>query len=512
MSVPGRIIKNTGFLYIKMGITVFLSLYTTRIILGSLGETDFGIFALIGGSIALLNFLNSTMASATQRFMSYAQGEGDLERQREVFNISFLLHLLVAALTLIMLLAIIHPLFHGWLNIPPDRIFASKIVYLSLIVSTLLSIINVPYEAVMNAHENMLYYSIIGVLETLLRLGIAFIVVYTDSDKLIVYGVLMAGIPLITLTVMKIYCHRHYEECRFALRKYWNPVLVRRIASFSGWNFLTAISYLFSAQGIGLVLNHFFGPVLNATQGIANQLNAYMSSFSLNLMKAVSPVIVKKAGSREVDSMNLVSLASGKFSTVLILFFCVPASLEMPYVLQLWLKDVPPWAVTFCVLQLVQTVVCQITSSISTSIYARGKIKHYAIWKSLTNASPLFFAWIAFTFGGGPFWLYIPMLVVWGIGGDIVILHYAARDCELKVSDFVRQAMLPVLIVSAAMTVCGGAVVLAMPQGFVRLLLCCVATTIGMAAAMYRFGLNPAERQYILAALSRLPFLRKSNN
>lgn len=320
MSTTTRVIKNTGFLYVKMGITVFISLYTTRLIFASLGASDFGVFNIVGGAITMLGFLNSTMANATQRFMSYAEGANDLLKKKQVFNVSMVLHIGVALLTGLILLAAMYPLFNGIFNIQPDRIFAAEVIYLSLVVSTMFTIVNVPYDAVMNAHENMLYYALIGIFEAFLKLLVAFACVYTTSDKLIVYGILMAIIPFVTLTIMKIYCHRKYEECFIGLKKYWSRGLVKEIASFSGWNFLTAISSLVSFYGTGLVLNHFFGTILNAAQGIANQVNGQMSTFSLNLMKAVNPIIVKRAGAQDVEAMNKATLASGKYSTLLIVF------------------------------------------------------------------------------------------------------------------------------------------------------------------------------------------------
>ena len=228
--------------------------------------------------------------------MSYAEGEGNLLKKKKVFNVSIVLHAGVALATGIILLIAMYPFFHGVLNIPSERVFAAKIIYLCTLLSTLLTIVNVPYDAIMNAHENMLYYSLVGIFESLLKLLVAFACVYTSSDKLILYGILMALIPFITLSIMKIYCHRKYEECVFGLHRYWDVSLVKQITSFFSWNFLTAISSLASFYGTSLVLNHFFGTVLNAAQGIANQVNGQLSNFSLNLMKAANPLIVISAG------------------------------------------------------------------------------------------------------------------------------------------------------------------------------------------------------------------------
>lgn len=501
MSATKRVIKNTGFLYVKMGITVFISLYTTRLILASLGASDFGVFNIVGGAITMLGFLNSTMANATQRFMSYAEGEGNLSKKKQVFNVSMVLHIVVAILTGLILLAAMYPLFNGIFNIQPERIFAAKIIYLSLIVSTMFTIVNVPYDSVMNAHENMLYYSIIGILEAFLKLLVAYACVYSVHDKLIVYGVLMAIIPFVTLTIMKVYCHRKYEECGIGFRQYWNKQLVKDIASFSGWNFLTAISSLASYYGAGLVLNHFFGTILNAAQGIANQVNGQMSAFSLNLMKAVNPIIVKRAGAKDVEAMNKAALASGKYSTLLIVFFAVPFILEMHYVLTIWLKDVPEWTSLFCCLQLVITIICQMTSSASTAIYAEGNIKWYAIYKSVMNLAPVLLTYIAFSFHGAPYWLYVTMIAIWAVGGDCVILYYAKKICNLSFLVFAKEVFVPVVLVLALMFVCGYLPQIFMEMSFGRLLISIFTTSVVFFIAIWLFVFKRHEKNNVLSII-----------
>ena len=503
MSTTSRVIKNTSFLYVKMGVTIFVQIYTLRLLLASLGASDYGLFTIIGGAIAMLGFLNSTMAFASQRFMSYAEGEGDLEEKKKIFNISLVLHVFISILTCILLVVVSVPLFNGILNIQPDRVFAAKIVYGCLIFSTMLTIINAPYDAVMNAHENMLYYSIIGIFESFLKLMIAFYIVYTLYDKLIVYGLLMAMVPLITLTIMKVYCHRHYEECVIAPRRYWDSALVKRIATFSVWNFLTAVSSLFTFQGMGLVLNHFYGTILNAAHGIAQQVNTQLLQFSVNMMKALTPVIVKNAGAGNYDMMNKATIAGCKFSTYIMLFFAIPLIIEMPYVLQILFVEVPDWTVLFCRLQIIVGVITQMTESASSAIYAQGNIKWYAIYKSIINVLPLIIAYISFAIGGAPYWLYVPMVVVWGLGGDIVIVRYAQKQCGLPVMQFVKGVLNPVLGVSVVMLLMGILMTCLFEESFFRLLLSCVMTSVGLLISLLSFGMSKDERSRAIELVKR---------
>lgn len=500
MSTSSRIVKNTGFLYMRMGLTLFVSLYSTRLILASLGEVDFGIFNVIGGSIAMMGFLNSTLANATQRFMSYAEGKGDDQNKTKIFNISLILHVIIAIATIVLLLAIMPLLFDKLLNIPNERIFTAKFVYFSLIFSTVLTIINVPYDAVLNAHENMFYYAVIGVLESLLKLGIAFVCVYYDGNRLLIYSIFMAILPLITLSIMKVYCHKHYTECRLELKKSWDYSIVKSIARFSGWNFLTAISSLFTVQGLSVVLNHYFGTILNAAQGIANQVNGQLSSFSTNMMKALNPVIVKRIANADSESVSTVTFSGSKFSAILILLFAVPVCLKMEYLLSIWLEEVPQWTVAFCQLQLIQTVIVQMANPLATAIYGNGDIKGYVIWKSFMNIMPVLLSICAFTFKGSPIWLYISLILFMGIGGDIVISYFAKIKCDLSPKLFIWNVVFPVIGISMVMILLG--IIfnrIVSNENLLTLLVCCIATTLGLIISLSIFGLTKLEKSTIKA-------------
>lgn len=219
MKASNRVIINTGILYARMGITIFVSLYTTRIVLNALGIEDFGIFNLIGGAIAMLTFLNASMASASQRFMSYAQGQQDKDRQRRIFNASIIMHAIIAITLLLVLEGIGILLFKGVIKIAPERMQAAWIVYQLSIISTIFIILSVPYEAVINARENMLLIAILGIAESFLKLGVAHYLLYTENDKLIVY-VLFTAIVTISMVGLKVaYCHQKYNECIWAPKK-----------------------------------------------------------------------------------------------------------------------------------------------------------------------------------------------------------------------------------------------------------------------------------------------------
>jgi len=497
LSTASRVIKNTGFLYARMGITMFVSLYTTRLVLNALGATDFGIFNVVGGAIAMLGFLNASMAAATQRFMSYAEGEGKPEKKKSIFNISMVLHVVVAVLAGIALLIAGYFFFNGVLNIPAERVLAAKVVYGSLIVSTMFTVMTVPYDAVLNAHENMKYYAIVGVIESLLKLGIAFVVVYTLSDKLILYGVLMAAEALLVMVIMRIYCHKKYEECVFAPRKYWHKGLMKEMVSFSGWSFLGTGSSMISQYGMGIVLNSFFGAILNAAEGIAYQISGQLMVFSNNMLKAVNPVITKSEGEGNRAFMILTSLRTTKMSFYLLSIFAIPFIIESNYLLGIWLKKVPDWAVVFVQLQLIRAILEQLTVPLSTSIAAQGEIRMYIISVSVINILPIILTYILFLNGFPPYYMFLTFIFGWGIVKGFVTIYYMKKNCGLSLKEYYSMVLIPCVVTSLGMFSIAFGSTYYLPQSFTRLVLVGVVSSATFIIFQRYFFITPSEKQLL---------------
>lgn len=448
MSTANRVIKNTGFLYARMGITMFISLYTTRLILNSLGASDFGIFNIVGGAIGMLGFLNGAMASSTQRFMSYSEGEGKKEKQKCIFNISFILHLFLSLLVGIVLLIAGYFFFNGILNIPENRITAAQVVYGSLIISTMFTVMSVPYDAAMNAHENMKYYAFVGIFESFLKLAVALLCVYTTHDKLIVYGALMACIPLITLSIMRLYCHRHYEECVIAPKKYWDKKMMKEMTSFAGWSLFSSMSGIVTQYGLGIIVNNFFGVLLNAAQGIANQVSGVLMSFSQNAQKALNPIIVKSEGANNQQKLIYTTLLGCRISFVIFGFFSFPIIFYMPQILQLWLNKVPEWAVVFCRLQLLRILLEQLTFSLVSAISAHGIIRNYNLTRSILNMLPIIILPILFKLHFPPYWLYIVWISCWSILGGVITIRFSTKLVRFPLQTYLNDVLRPCVFIS----------------------------------------------------------------
>lgn len=495
MSVAHRVIKNTGFLYAKMGITMFISLYTTRLVLNSLGAADFGIFNIVGGAIAMLGFLNASMASATQRFMSYSEGEGDKEKQKKIFNISIVLHFIIALVLGIALLIAGFFFFNGVLNIDPSRVYAAKVVYGSLIISTMFTVMTVPYDAVLNAHENMKYYAIVGIIESFLKLGMALAVVYIVGDKLVIYGALMAFIPLITMSIMRVYCHNHYIECKISPRKYWDKKLMKEMSGFAGWSLFTSSSGIVSQYGMGIVLNSFFGVILNASQGIANQVSGILMTFAHSALKALNPIIVKREGSGERERAFEAAFIGCKVSFFLFLLFSIPFILEAPFILKIWLSNVPTWTVVFCRLQLLRILIEQLTLSISSMLGAEGNIKNYSQVRSILNILPILLTWLSFKIGLPPSSLYIIWILCWSIFGGVIDLYFANKNCNMKYSKYTKTVLFPCIKVAIIVYLITYVFQRILDEGIFRLIVVISGSLIVNLISIWVFGVKKSERE-----------------
>lgn len=505
-STANRVIKNTGYLYAKMGITMFVSLYTTRLILNSLGASDFGIFNIVGGAIAMLGFLNGAMASATQRFMSFSEGAGDKEKQKSIFNISLVIHFLTSLLVGVALVVAGFFFFNGILNIPADRVGAAQVVYGSLIVSTMFTVMTVPYDAVMNAHENMRYYAIVGILESLLKLAVAFVCVYTSSDKLIVYGILMACIPLVTLTIMRLYCHRHYRECVIAPRRFFDKSLAREMTSFAGWNLTSSSVTMISSYGQGIIVNNFFGTIVNAAQGVASQLNGQLMVLSGNMLKALNPVFGKSAGAGDKVLLVKSAIKGAKYSAAIYLLFAIPFFFEAPYILRLWLKNVPEWTIVFVRLQLVKSFIELQFTTVPSTISASGKIKKYTIYSSLSNLLQLPAIYVLFKCGMPPYFMYIATIIFGNIIVYMMALHFAKLYCGMSTSLYFRKALLPLYI--TLIFLCGLHYVyrhIFCVSNIAALIMYVVFSCVSFLIIFGTVGCQKEDRQVFAAILRKLP-------
>lgn len=510
MQAAHRVAKNTGILYTRMAITIFISLYSTRLLLSGLGANDFGLFNVIGGSIAMLGFLHASMASSSQRFMSHAQGSGDVDKMINIFNVSFTLHLLIGFIVFFVLEIAGLFFFSGFLNIPPDRLFVAKIVYQCVIVSTLFSIISVPYDAVINAHENMLLYSITSIIEALCKLGIAVYISKTTFDRLLVYAILTASLSVSLLLFQRIYCHIKYVECKINLVKYFDKTLFKAMTNFGGWSFLGSFVGLVGNYGSGILINIFFTPIVNAAQGIANQINGQVGAFSTIMLQALNPAIVKSEGAGNRGLVLKATMTGSKLAFSLFALFCIPIFIEMPYILKIWIKSFPQDTVIFCRLLLIKSLLEQPFYVLITSIGAQGNIKKPILIKSIILILPLPITYFLYRMGQPPYIIYV-VFIACNLLKDFLNLYFAHTNLGLSISTFFKEVIVRCILITLIIFSLSYLPLFYLNQGLERLAIVLFLSFTTFLISFYFILINNQEQKLIVKIISSVLSKLKRN-
>lgn len=380
-----RLAKNTLILYFRMIINMIIGLFTSRIVLNSLGVEDYGIYNVVGGFVSMFTFLNGTLASGTERFLTYALGENNLNKQKITFSTALFVHIIMSLIFTIIIFTVGFSMMKG-LNIPDSRMDAAVYVFICSTITIILNITQVPYSASMVAHEDMSIYAYMTIFDSATKLIVASFLLYIDGiDKLKLYVTLLSVFSVMNLLIYRIYCIKKYPECRFTF--VYNKEVLKSILTFSGWNIMGILAVMGSGQGVNIVLNLFFGPVINAARAISEQVNALSMSFVGNFFTAVNPQIIKYHASHEYNKLNNLIYNSSKFSGLLILYIIIPLSVEIDFLLHLWLDKFPREAVYFTQIILLQSLITTLTRPIVTGLHATGKIK----WGNILSGSILLF-------------------------------------------------------------------------------------------------------------------------
>ena len=505
MQSAKRVIKNTGFLYTKIVISIFISLFSTRLILNALGVSDYGIFSLIGGVISLLSFINGAMIIATQRYLSIYLGAGDMKKLKSVFGSSVILHLIIGfVIVLILEIAGIF-LFNGYLNIPAERLGTAKIIFQFMIISTFFTINAVPYDASINSHEHMFFDAFTGILESSIKLGIAISLAFTKIDKLIFYGLMIALMTILIRIIKSIYCFRKYEECRVRSLSNIDISLLKEMVSFAGWNVFGLFSSVFKSQGIAILLNIFFGVVVNAAYGIANQVNANLRAFSYNMIRAIMPQITKSEGSGDRERMLRLSILASKMSFFLLAFFAIPIIVEMHFILKIWLKTVPENAVIFCRLTLILSLLYQITIGTMTSITSVGNIKSFQLAVGAVEIFNLPVAYLLVKSGLPAYSVFIGSICLEFVAGSLR-LRYAHKIAGLEVKSFLVKTWLYSVSSAAIAAFLGSTLKIFLTEGILRGLAVGVTTTLSMLLLGRYLVLTYSENKKIIEIFSSFYF------
>lgn len=377
-----RIAKNTLLLYFRMLITMAVSLYTSRVILQILGVEDFGIYNVVGGVVGMLSFLTASMSMATQRFISFNLGLNNQDKLRRVFSTSLISHFFLAGLIVIVAETLGLWFLFQKLQIPETRLHAAFWTYQCSVLVAAISIISVPYNAAIVAHEKMKAFAYISIFEVLAKLIVVYSLLLAPIDKLIFYGVLLAFIQICIRCIYTIYCRKNFAETKFVFVK--DRKMFKEILSFVGWTIFGQVGCMAATHGENILLNMFFGPIVNAAKGVANQVNFAINSFATNFQMAINPQITKSYAAGDMHKHYSLIYASAKFSCLLLIILSIPILVETEHVLKLWLKIVPANTVTFVRIVLVTAIFDSTANAVAVSAQATGRIKYYQIACGIT--------------------------------------------------------------------------------------------------------------------------------
>lgn len=445
MNASTRIIVNTGAQYSRAVICALLSLYSTRLILNVLGMSDYGIYTLIAGVVALLGFITNALVITTQRYLSYHSGQGNKAYVRQIFANSLILHIVFALGIGGMLFAVMPLLFGGVLNIDADRIAVAKQIYLLAIVMLQISILIAPFKACYIAHENIVYISLVEIADAVLRVGIAIGLTYISIDKLLFYGSMMATISGLNLLAFAVYALIKFDECHLrGIGREFSKEIMKKLTGFAGWTAYGMGSIMGRNQGLAIIFNSFWGTAINASYGIGMQVYGSISFIATSVVNAFNPQIMKAEGAGNRQKMLLLAEQESKYSEMLLQLLLIPIIFEMPTILHFWLGIDNDNTTLFCRMMLIALMCDQITYGLNGANQALGNIRNYCL---LMYTPKLLFVLVAY------------MLIHWGNSIQNVMLAYVAveltmalirlpymqKTANLSIRHFVQKVFIPLL-------------------------------------------------------------------
>lgn len=479
-----------------------VSLYTTRAILEILGITDFGIYNVVGGVIVFFGFLNQTMSTTTSRFITAELGKNNAESLHKVFCMSMNFHIAIALLTLIVgetvgLWFVTHKLV-----IPVERWYATQWLYYATILSICIGMLSVPYNAAIIAHECMGAFAYISIFQVVIKLVIVLLLPYIYADRLITFAVLTVITTLIIQLIYWQYSYRKFKETRF--KWLWDKNIWREMSGFASWNITGDLAFMCNTQGINILLNMFFGPVVNAARGVAVQVESVMLQFIGNFQTAVSPQITKSYAAGEIERMRHLVLKASKFCFYLMMLIAIPALLEIEYVLKLWLHEVPAHTVAFAKLTIIMVAFDCLSRPLHLAIFATGTVRIYQMIQSGIYLTCLPISYILLKYLHVVPEVVLGLLVLFKIMMLTVRVGRVRKLIQLSINGYIRDVAIPslsCLVLSLIIPLC---IIFIYPPSFFRIILTCVISLLESTAIIYVVGMNHSERTVINKYIAKI--------
>ncbi len=497
-----RIAKNTLLLYIRMFFMLVINLYTSRVILKTLGVTDYGINNVVGGVITMLGFLTSSLGGASSRYITYNLGKGDMAVMKKTFGNILSIHFILAAIVLVIGETLGLWFMSTQLQIPLERETAALWVYQFSIFSSVLAVISVPYNATIIAHEKMSAFAYISIADAILKLLIVYLLVIIPYDKLIIYAILYFCIQAFDRIVYGIYCSRHFEETHTRLR--YDGNLFREIFAFAGWTMNGDLAVIGYTQGLNILLNIFFGPAVNAARGIAVQVQGVCQQFCSNFQMALNPQLTKSYAQGNLDNMHRLLVKSSKFSFYILFFIVLPLVFKTEFILKLWLGIVPEHTATFLRLILIVGLLYTLSNPIIVSVHATGKLKKFQLMEGtmLLTIVPIAYILLKF-FGIRPEYVFVVHIAV-ELCTQYARMRIVLPMINMKLGDYVRSVLKPIAFVVFLSPWLPYITNITIHGQWSSFFIVCIMCVLCISGCVYLIGCTVSERMFIKRKLSRI--------
>ena len=489
-----RIILNTAVSYASLLIMMVLGLITVRVVLQALGEVDYGIYVLVAGIVTMLDILSSDMTNTSMRYLAYSLGRKDKNDVFVTFNSTIIIHYIIGAIS-VLILEIGGAIIFGYIaNIPPDRIADAKIIYQFMVITTFVSIISVPYDAVTNAHEKIWFLSICNVVNNALKLVMVCLLLLYPGSRLVLYGLGILIIQILMRVIKVIYAKRHFVECRRVQRNHFDKDRIKEILSFTGWNLFSSISAVGAGQLRSLVINYFFGVRLNAAEGVSGQVRKPLNMMVTSMTKAINPQIMKSEGGEDRSRMHYLVEMGAKYSSFLFALLGVPVFIEIPFLFDIWLENTPEFAEVFCRITILGMLLEKTTFQLTQAITAVGKIRNFQIASVIGNLIYLPIAFVLFKMGYHPvtiYWLSLFSILL----NALIRFYYGKKIVGISPAGFIKTSILPLLFPLLISTVLSVVTYKVIPIGFLNLIAVFSVFCISFVILFFFIGMNTQERE-----------------
>lgn len=495
-----RIAKNTLMLYMRMLLLMLISFYTSRVILQALGVEDYGINSVVAGFLSMFGIITSSMNGAISRFITVELGKGEISRLKQVFSTSISVQVIMGIIIFILV-----ETFGMWfvrtkMQIPLGREVAAEWCLHCAALCTFISLIDVPFSSAIIAHEKMSAFAYMTIVDALLKLGICFLIYVSPFDKLIAYAVLGVAVSILSASIYWIYCLRKFEETSFYIK--FDYRLFKEIWGFAGWNLFAQTAWILNTQGINMLMNIFFGVVVNAARGVANQLNGVIQGFVSNFMVALNPQITKYYAIGDKDAAFKLACRGCRFSFYIMFVLALPVMIESHQILKLWLGTPPPLADEFVVWTILSSFSTLLGNTLVTLQMAHGNIRHYQLWITIFGCLPFPMTWLVFHFGAPPVVsYYIFVAVYWGL--IFVRYHLVHGMTGIPAKMYLGGVVAKAHIVAAVSAIVPLTLFLLMDESILRLIIIGVTSILSSFIVIYSIGLDKGERIFIKEKLSQ---------